>query len=800
MGAHPLRVGKTNFITVPAEKKYLTRVRDFAEKYGEKYGLNMRQANGFRLSLDEICTNIIQYAYNDRPTPGDIRIEITRQEGSVVTRIIDKGTHFDYSTVVDPDLYKYIEEKKRGGFGIYLVRQLNESVKYERMGNSNILTLINGVEPRPSLLQKIAKLNPTQLPIKARFSLIAALIITLITVGTFYLLSQAQLNTLRRQYINSTVSTMRNFSAASIDHILNERDIFLVEMIYEITGENSEFKQLTVTNTEDLIIADTVLENLGRQYTSPSGVIPLENQVHLIQEYIDPLLGPSIYFSVPIRLVDQIIGKLFLTIQMDEMMHIVRTRLNRRRIATYIGMFWVLGIIGIYFLGNMFVAPIKKIAQEIDRIGKEGLTGGFHFTGVGEFAEISTAFNRMMREITSSQVQLTDQARLKREMQLAQSIQQTLLPKHIPESEGYEIAAEYDAAMEVGGDYYDFFEVDENTVGMAVGDVSGKGIGGAFVMSIVRTALRLEARGEKNAAEVLLKINGSLDGEFKKGMYMTLFYIILDSKRRVINYASAGHTPMILYRGKTDQLFRMNPKGFPIGLNIGENKLFRKNIKNERLNLSKEDMLLIYTDGITESMNPDREIYGEDRLFKLVTEHHLDTPQWFADRLMDDIRTFTRGQPQNDDITFIVIKEKAKYSDLLFEKRVRLFELVEQEGFSVKKACEKVGFSTTTFYNLKKLRAEGGIEALKPKDSEKEMWVLDQSLSNKILEVVGDHPDYSAKKIKEALTTANYGALDIDSTLVYRELNRLKLSTREKRMAYVKRVRGNRGDRELLAP
>ena len=148
-------------------------------------------------------------------------------------------------------------------------------------------------------------------------------------------------------------------------------------------------------------------------------------------------------------------------------------------------------------------------------------------------------------------MRLTDQARLKREMQLAQSIQHTLLPKNVPESEGYEIAAEYDAAMEVGGDYYDFFEVDDNTVGMAVGDVSGKGIGGAFVMSIVRTALRLEARGEKNAAEVLLKINSSLDGEFKKGMYMTLFYIILDSKRRVINYASAGHTPMILYRGKT---------------------------------------------------------------------------------------------------------------------------------------------------------------------------------------------------------------------------------------------------------
>jgi transposase len=385
-------------------------------------------------------------------------------------------------------------------------------------------------------------------------------------------------------------------------------------------------------------------------------------------------------------------------------------------------------------------------------------------------------------------------------MQLAQSIQHTLLPKTVPESEGYEIAAEYDAAMEVGGDYYDFFEVDDNTVGMAVGDVSGKGIGGAFVMSIVRTALRLEARGEKNAAEVLLKINNSLDGEFKKGMYMTLFYIILDSKRRIINYASAGHTPMILYRGKTDQLFRMNPKGFPIGLNVGDHKLFRKNIKNEKLNLNKEDMLLIYTDGITESMNPERDVYGEERLFRLIKQHHMDSPHEFADRLMEDIQLFTRGHPQNDDITFIVIKEKEKYSELLFRKRVRLFELVEKQGFTVKKACEEVGFSTTTYYNLKKIRDAEGVEALKPRVDEKEIWVLDQDISNKILEVIGDHPDYSAKRIKEALATANYGAVDIDTTLVYRELNRLKLSTKEKRMAYVRRTREGSLDKKLPAP
>ena len=789
---------RSKTITIPAEKRYLTRVRDFAVKYGERIGYNMRQINGFRLSLDEICTNIIQYAYPNSPQHGNIKIELTRKNDRVVTKIIDTGVHFDYSTVVSPDLNKYIDEQKRGGFGIYLVRQLNDDVFYERMGSSNILTLANKVEPSESAWVKFKKnLKPSRMTIKVRFGIVATLIITLITAGTFYLLSLSQVRTLMRQYVNNTVTVLKNFTATSVDHILNEREIFVSEMIHEIVQEKEEINRLTVTNAKDVVIADKVLENIGSRYAAPQGIIPLEDQVHLVQEYSDPEFGQSLYFSVPIRFADQIIGKAFLSVRRDDMMRIVRMRQNRRRIALYVALFWIMGIVGISFLSNMFVAPIRRIAEEIDRIGREGPGGGFHFSGVGEFAEISTAFNRMMREIRDSQVRLTDQARLKREMQLAQSIQHTLLPKQVPETEGFEIAAEYTAAMEVGGDYYDFFDVDDRTVGMAVGDVSGKGIGGAFVMSIVRTALRLEARGEKNAADVLVKINNSLDGEFKKGMYMTLFYIILDSKRRVINYASAGHTPMILYRGETDQLFRMNPKGFPIGLNIGDPRLFKKQIRSEKISLSQDDLLFIYTDGITEAMNSENEVFGMDRLLDTIKRYHEYTPQEFADRLIEEIHTFTRGQPQNDDITFIVIKEKAKYSDLVYEKRVRLFELVDKEGCSVRDACRKVGVSTSTYYKLRKIRDEAGQGALKPEEQERGIEVLDHELSQKILEVVADHPDFSAKKIKQALATEEYGPLDIDTTLIYRELNRLKLSSREKRYAYVRRTRGTDPSRQL---
>jgi serine phosphatase RsbU (regulator of sigma subunit)/anti-sigma regulatory factor (Ser/Thr protein kinase)/transposase len=759
-------------------------------KYGEKFGFNLRQLNGFRLSLDEICTNIVQYAYKGGSKPNQIRIELARKNNRIVTKVVDTGNPFDFESVVDPDLNRYIDEKKKGGFGIYLVRQLNDEVFYERVGKKNVLTLVNRVEPRPSAWERIKRgFKPGKMSIKVRFAIVATLIITVITAGIFYLLSYSQQRTLMRQYINNTLSVLKNFSAGSVDYILKEQDLHLPETIHAMVQENDEMNRLTVVDMQNVVIADRVLQNIGTRYQAPEGLIPLVDQVHLVQEYSDPEFGQSLYFSVPIEFSDSLIGKAFSSIRKDDMMSVIRQRQNMTRIALYVALFWIVGIIGIVFLSNMFVAPIKRIAEEIDRIGREGPGGSFRFSGVGEFAEISTAFNRMMREIRESEARLSDQARLKREMQLAQSIQHTLLPKQVPDTEGFEIAAVYNAAMEVGGDYYDFFDVDEHTVGMAVGDVSGKGIGGAFVMSIVRTALRLEARGEKNAAQVLIKIDSILNGEFKKGMYMTLFYIILDSKRRVINYASAGHTPMILYRGGTGQLFRMNPQGFPIGLNIGDPRLFKKQMRNEKISLSKDDLLLIYTDGITEAMNPAHEVFGEKLLFDLVRQHSELTPREFSNRLMEEVNAFTRGHPQNDDVTFIVIKEKVKYTDLVYEKRMRLFELVDEKGYTVKDACEEVGVSTSTYYKLKRMRDENGFEALKPREQERGIEVLDQELSRIILEVVAEHPEYSAARIGQFLATEEYGSLDIDTTLIFRELKRLKLSNREKRQAYVRRIR-----------
>jgi serine phosphatase RsbU (regulator of sigma subunit)/anti-sigma regulatory factor (Ser/Thr protein kinase)/transposase len=782
-----VKTSRVKRLEIPAESKNLSRIRDFAIKSGQKFGFNLRQLNGLKLSLDEICTNIIRYAYKDSKA-GGIRIEMSRNNDSVVTKVIDRGVSFDIDTVIDPDLDRYVKERKKGGFGIYLVKQLNESVEYGRVGNQNVLTLTNAVEQKPKLSDIIKKnFQPKKMTIRVRFAVIATLIISVISVGTFFIASMTQKRALARQYTGNYVALLKNFASTSAEYILSERSLLIEEQIYELLKEEPSIVRLSVIDRNGTVIADKTVQNIGKVYRSPEGVVPLIDQTHLVQEYEDSEYGTSLHYSVPIIISDMLIGKAFLVIQKERMEQAVNSRVNRMRIVLFMLLFWFVGIVGITFLGNMFVTPVKKITEELNRVGKEGVTGGFHFAGYGEFADISTAFNRMMKELKSSEERLTDQARLKKEMQLAQSIQQTLLPKEVPQTEGFEISAKYDAAMEVGGDYYDYFYVDDNSIGITVGDVSGKGIGGAFMMSIVRTALRLEAREQKDAGEVLVRLNSTLHGEFKKGMYITLFYIILDSRRRSINYASAGHTPMILYRAEKDQIYSLNPRGYPVGLNIGDVKLFKKSMENERVSLNKGDLLLVYTDGITEAMNSRREEYGEARLLDAIKRYSKLTTEECADAIMDDIRNYTGGTPQSDDITFIVIRNREKYSELEYQKRTRLFDLIEKEGYTVEKACKETRISKSTYYRLKRLREEEGQEALKPRATEQELTVVDHDISQKILAVIKDHPEFSAKKICEALKQETYGGLDIDTALIYRELRRLKLSTKEKRIASAKR-------------
>jgi serine phosphatase RsbU (regulator of sigma subunit)/ketosteroid isomerase-like protein len=248
--------------------------------------------------------------------------------------------------------------------------------------------------------------------------------------------------------------------------------------------------------------------------------------------------------------------------------------------------------------------------------------------------------------------EITERERIEQELRVARRIQQASLPKEVPELEGWQIAPYYWPAREVGGDFYDFFELEEGRVGVVVGDATGKGVPAALVMSTTLGMLRAVALSVDSPSEVLERVNEALSARIPSNMFVTCFYGILDPSSGSFIYANAGHDLPYLRRrgGGADEL---RARGMPLGLMPGMS--YEKN----EATLAAGDSALFYSDGLVEAHNPQREMFGFLRLKRLVAEHSGKGS--LVDLLTDELRSFTGdGWEQEDDITLVTLQRSAQ--------------------------------------------------------------------------------------------------------------------------------------------
>ncbi len=207
-------------------------------------------------------------------------------------------------------------------------------------------------------------------------------------------------------------------------------------------------------------------------------------------------------------------------------------------------------------------------------------------------------------------------------------------------------------------DYFDFFWIDPQHLGVVVADVSGKGVSASLYMSMLRTALRSMAPKYKNPKQVLVKTHQLLSQDLKKGQFVTVFYLILNIVDKKITYASAGHNPLILYCAEEKKFHFLNPKGIPLGLVLPAELNFEQKLDTESLSLRPEDWLFLYTDGITEAMNAQKQPFGKERFLEFIQQNIQLSAQKFTKTLWQTLINFTEGVPQSDDITLVVIKDR----------------------------------------------------------------------------------------------------------------------------------------------
>ncbi len=210
-------------------------------------------------------------------------------------------------------------------------------------------------------------------------------------------------------------------------------------------------------------------------------------------------------------------------------------------------------------------------------------------------------------------VEVAEQERLRRDLQIARDIQQRLLPEHCPIVEGFEIAARGTSAMEVGGDYYDFFWVDDDHLGIVVADVSGKGVYAALVVAMIRSAFRTQAPDNYDVRDVLNRVNTFISEDLRRDMFVTCVYGILEVSTKKFTWARAGHEALI-FAHPDHTVEMLSPDGFALGI-IGAPE-FSDLLEVETIQMHPGDRLLMFTDGLTEAMNSEGEEFGMDRVLE----------------------------------------------------------------------------------------------------------------------------------------------------------------------------------------
>jgi len=240
---------------------------------------------------------------------------------------------------------------------------------------------------------------------------------------------------------------------------------------------------------------------------------------------------------------------------------------------------------------------------------------------------------------------------LDHELAIAEELQANLLPKQMPQIPGYDISSYYRPSQEVGGDYYDFIEIDGDHLGIVVADVSGKGIPGSIVMTETRALLKSEAVRTLSPAETLMRVNRVLYNDIKRGMFVSVFYAVLQIQKSILTCVSAGHNPMVLWRKASNTCHLVNTNGLALGIDKGP--LFDRTVKETRVQLFKGDRFVLYTDGVTESMNQKREQFGQNRFYLRVKQSGEKSCSEFISILVQELEAHQGTAPQHDDITVV---------------------------------------------------------------------------------------------------------------------------------------------------
>lgn len=303
-----------------------------------------------------------------------------------------------------------------------------------------------------------------------------------------------------------------------------------------------------------------------------------------------------------------------------------------------------------------FTSAVRALYRGTKRIAGGDLETRIEIPNEDELGDLAASFNAMIKAVRKGREEAIMRVHMESELQTARKIQERLLPHEMPLFPGFEIAGTSLPSKQVGGDYFDFLDLENGRLGIAIADVSGKGIPAALLMANLQASLHAQVLEKRNAADAASRINNLLVKSTDSNMFITFFYGLLDRNLSTFISTNAGHNPPILLRAE-GRIDRLEKGGLILGF------LQDQKFEQETTTIQPGDVLVLYTDGITEAMDPDPEtpekkLFGEERLIQVIRWSQGLTAREIQGAILQAVTAHTQNTPQNDDLTLVVIKRR----------------------------------------------------------------------------------------------------------------------------------------------
>jgi len=490
--------------------------------------------------------------------------------------------------------------------------------------------------------------------IRLEFSLYVFGIILVLMVVTGFVITEQYVRKVTENVVEKLLVQARSYSGPAGKLIISAEApdaLMLSNICKKLSNDNPDIYWVGIAGQDGSFLAHTDLKK----------VIAGEKMHRVKQTNFGDMLHPNEAFDrardtlrlvVPITENEITVGSLEIAASSRQI-----TQARNSSIMTVASITIIMILLGIpltLVVMNRKLKPVKVITDRLKKVNLDDFSLDFPIKTRNEFGYLAETLRVMGSKLAQAQKQLIEKDRIARELEIARDIQASILPGACPDYPQMEFAVDYRSALEVGGDYYDFIELDKDRLMFLVADVSGKSLPGMLVMLLTRDIIRRLAPMHPNPADLLIQANRELVANIRKGMFVTMFVGLFNRRSGIFTYASAGHNPMIRLRPGGGEPEKMKTRGFPLGL-IEEEK-FNERITQGQITLIPGEWLVQYTDGVNEARNAEDDDFGMQRLIDYVKSYSNLTAVELVTNIISRHTEFVGEAPQFDDITLLAMK------------------------------------------------------------------------------------------------------------------------------------------------